>query len=150
MNVGDIVAQLYLIYIPRNSKKRMENPIGGIQAKSGKSIDTKVNDIEVAEEDKKPVLAEEPNIKHTKTKSEETDFLDYFNDSAVSRYGRLKTRLSTAYCAVRARLKKMYGVKYKSGFVMDSAKETRKRILDWCLILPRKGDPRRLLYLSLL
>ena len=150
MTVRDIIAQLCLMYIPRNNKRGVEDTIEGLKAKAGKSIDARVKDIEVAEEDKKPILAEEPNRRHTKTKPRETDFLDYFNDSAVSRYGRLKTRLSTAYCAVRERLKKIYRVRYKSGFVMDPAKETRKRILDWCLILPRKGDPRRLLYLSLL
>ena len=138
------------MYAPKGKKLKTKHKVA---EHTCRSIDSKVDDakpVEV-EESKPDFLKEFEEVKaEPKPVSKENGCVKYLKDSIVSGYGKAKGGLSKAYCSLRDRLKRVNCVKYKAGLYLECSQKFKATILDWYLVLPRKGDPMRFVYLSLL
>ncbi|MBW2980150.1 hypothetical protein KY360_01890 [Candidatus Woesearchaeota archaeon] len=80
--------------------------------------------------------AEEAKPEEAKTE----EFYETEKGEAVLKYDKSKEK---GYCQLRERTKDVYGIKYAAGKGVDLMKKAKSAIMDWCLVLHKKGPQRK-------
>jgi hypothetical protein len=128
--------------MPKKRRKREEHKL--VQEVPEESIEEAVEETaeEVpAEPAEVPAAVEELKSKEVYETGEGTAVLQY--DKAPKKRGYVAPSKKEGFCEIREKTKAVYGIKYAAGKGVDLVKKAKAAIMDWCLVLHKKGPQRK-------